>query len=511
MPFKKRARKSSQFAVSEILKRRMLQKELDDGQAVETSRLASDGRTLQHRPTHRRSLRQLQESFLVNRDEETITEIIKLVFGFQPRSKQLAAIMCVVRGNDLILLAKTSFGKSLIPQSIPFILQGSIVIVILPLNVIGHKQCSKLAALPGARPIHVSSENFHLNGALVDIRSGAYTHIYISPELICNPTIFDILTDPTFKMHVVLVVINELHLVENWKHFRKEYALLYKRRSMLKSVPFVGLTATCDQHTLVAIKEIIRSRLDTTIIRTEVDRAEISITFKKIAQSKFSAFESLYFILDQTSIAGDPRPLDIPKSLFFVDTKAILLDCRQKIWEYLQILINFDQSMLRTVVKGYHSSLTDETRLNIYKAFRRPDSGARIIVCTDAMAHGANVPDIKICVQFGIFREPTLYMVWQRLDRAARGPGMTANFIWCVESLYFSSEPQPRMTPRCNHHHELRENEIFIDENLQRKSDRQKRAELLLIIYLIINSSTCARHTIVLYHYPDELVTVSSE
>ena len=317
MPFKKRARKSSEYALSEASKRRMLQKELDDEQAVEPSRLASDGQTLQHRPTYRRSLRQLQESFSVNRDEKTIIAIIKLVFGFEPRMKQLEAIMCVLRGNDLILLAKTSFGKGLIPQSIPFILPGSIVIVILPLNVISHEQCSKLVALPGARPIHVSSENFHLDGTLVDIRSGAYTHIYISPELICDPAMFEIITDPTFKMHVALVVIDELHLAKNWKHFRKEYALLYKIRSILESVPFVGLTATCDEQTLVEIKEIIRFRLDTAIIRTEVDRPEITITIKKIAQGKFSTFESLNFILDQASIAGDPRPVDIPKNACF--------------------------------------------------------------------------------------------------------------------------------------------------------------------------------------------------
>ena len=228
----------------------------------------------------------------MNRDKKTIIEIIKLVFGFEPRMKQLEAIMCVLRGNDLILLAKTSFGKSLIPQSIPFILPGSIVIFILPLNVIGQEQCSKLAALPGAGPIHVSSENFHLDGTLVDIHSGAYTHIYISPELIYDPAMFEILTDPTFKIHVALVVIDELHLVKNWKHSRKEYALLYKIRSIIESVPFVGLTATCDEQTLVEIKEIIRFRLDTAIIRTEVDRPEITITIKKIAQGKFSNFES---------------------------------------------------------------------------------------------------------------------------------------------------------------------------------------------------------------------------
>ncbi|KAI0995448.1 hypothetical protein K3495_g12731 [Podosphaera aphanis] len=90
---------------------------------------------------------------------------------------------------------------------------------------------------------------------------------------------FDIVTDPTTKMHIALVVIDELHLIKNWKHFRKEYALLHKIRSMLESVPLVGLTATCDEQTLAEIKEIIRFRLDTTIIQTEVEWPNLSWSY----------------------------------------------------------------------------------------------------------------------------------------------------------------------------------------------------------------------------------------
>ncbi|KAI1007836.1 hypothetical protein K3495_g401 [Podosphaera aphanis] len=63
-------------------------------------------------------------------------------------------------------------------------------------------------------------------------------------------------------MHVALVVIDKLHRVKNWKQFRKEYALQRKIRSMLELVPFVGLTATRDEQTIVEIKER-RFRFDT--------------------------------------------------------------------------------------------------------------------------------------------------------------------------------------------------------------------------------------------------------
>ena len=71
------------------------------------------------------------------------------------------------------------------------------------------------------------SPGWHLNRySQWGVHSYIYIYIYISPELICDPAMFEILTDPTFKIHVALVVIDELHLAKNWKHFRKEYALL---------------------------------------------------------------------------------------------------------------------------------------------------------------------------------------------------------------------------------------------------------------------------------------------
>jgi hypothetical protein len=82
--------------------------------------------------------------------ENKIRELVVAIFGFEPRPKQLEALVWVIaERKDLILIAKTSFGKSLIPQAVPLLLRGQVIICILPLNVIGEEQVEKVARLPG--------------------------------------------------------------------------------------------------------------------------------------------------------------------------------------------------------------------------------------------------------------------------------------------------------------------------------------------------------------------------
>jgi len=128
---------------------------------------------------------QLDKAQTIETKENKIRELVVAIFGFEPRPKQLEALVCVIaERKDLILIAKTSFGKSLIPQAIPLLLPGKVIICILPLNVIGEEQIEKMARLPGAKPIHIRADNVDQKGLLLSVCQGAYTHIYISPELL---------------------------------------------------------------------------------------------------------------------------------------------------------------------------------------------------------------------------------------------------------------------------------------------------------------------------------------
>jgi superfamily II DNA helicase RecQ len=125
------------------------------------------------------------------------------IFGFEPRPKQLEALVWVIaERKDLILTAKTSFGKSLISQAVPLLPRVQVIIIcILPLNVIGEEQVKKVARLPGAKPIHIQADNVDQNGLLISVCQGAYTHIYVSPELLVGPKYKSVLRNMTFRSH----------------------------------------------------------------------------------------------------------------------------------------------------------------------------------------------------------------------------------------------------------------------------------------------------------------------
>jgi superfamily II DNA helicase RecQ len=73
-------------------------------------------------------------------DCERLPETLRRAFGFEPRPMQLEAIVALARDKkDLILIAKTSFGKSMIFQSLP-VLTGGICLLLYPLNLLEEDQ-----------------------------------------------------------------------------------------------------------------------------------------------------------------------------------------------------------------------------------------------------------------------------------------------------------------------------------------------------------------------------------
>ena len=77
------------------------------------------------------------------RAEETeqnkaIDEAIQLLYPYAPREGQCNALrQLIYKQKDLILIAKTSFGKSMILQAVSVLICKSITVVVLPLDQIG--------------------------------------------------------------------------------------------------------------------------------------------------------------------------------------------------------------------------------------------------------------------------------------------------------------------------------------------------------------------------------------
>jgi hypothetical protein len=96
----------------------------------------------------------------------------------------------------------------------PCLLWASVVIIILLLNAISTKQKAKIKELPRIRPVYVYKETISKR-LLGEIRIRVYTYILISLELLARKKLYKILTHPTFRTHISLVVINKVHLIAN--------------------------------------------------------------------------------------------------------------------------------------------------------------------------------------------------------------------------------------------------------------------------------------------------------
>ena len=96
------------------------------------------------------------------------------LFGFEPNDKQVKAIWKLLYDkSDLILIAKTGFGKSII-----FLIREELKLaslIIMPLNLLQEEQAEKLKMIAGAHPFVLNVDTNTWKNRR-EISEGVYTH-----------------------------------------------------------------------------------------------------------------------------------------------------------------------------------------------------------------------------------------------------------------------------------------------------------------------------------------------
>src|SRR3981189_72817 len=81
---------------------------------------------------------------------KAIDEAIQLLYPYAPREGQRNALrQLIYKRKDLILIAKTSFGKSMILQAVSILIRKSTTVVVLPLDQIGLEQAEYITRIGG--------------------------------------------------------------------------------------------------------------------------------------------------------------------------------------------------------------------------------------------------------------------------------------------------------------------------------------------------------------------------
>lgn len=355
---------------------------------------------------------------LVTRQWQRCKDVGMAVFGFELQEGQVEAVSTLFyERRDLLLLAKTGFGKSLIFQILPFMFNPTgVVIILMPLKLLQAEQNSMINQIASGKAIALTGEN---NNKAVQqaIARQNYTHVFTSPEIALSKKFkANVLDDSRFASRLSLLAIDEIHLIEEWgKSFRPLYAEIEKvRKRIPPSVPLLGVSATLTKAARLQVLAKAGFRDEYKLMQTSLDRPEIEQIHRFMVHPKSSLLD-LQFILPKTATQANA----IQKTIIFVNTVAEIRPIIETIQAWM-ILLGYPAGS-STWIRPYHSAMSDWDKELIAKAFKTPgneNTECIILVATDAYGMGIDNPDIRLVIQWDL---PLSFdSMIQRMGRAGR-------------------------------------------------------------------------------------------
>ena len=365
--------------------------------------------------------------------DQAIRRAIRELYPYNPREGQLEALrQLVYLRKDLILIAKTSFGKSMILQAVSLLLAKSITLVVLPLNQIGVEQANYIESI-GGRACFLNRET--LSSELLDrIQAGTFTHVLLSPELAISDKFRPTALHPSFRDRLALVIVDEAHLVAQWgKDFRTDYARLHQLRSLFgRDIPWFACSATLDIKTLHAVIDGLGFQKDVKVLRTSINRPELLIQTAWIPKGAHEKAITLRFLFDNGSDQPILRPSQIPKTLVFFDSKKDAYSAMEGCRHWLQHNkqpeganvqhYNYTLQEALGVMKVYHSNTAKADKEAMIRELQKPgpQSKLRVLMATEALALGVDLQDIDQVVIHRFPKNLQPATLWQRGGRACR-------------------------------------------------------------------------------------------
>lgn len=281
---------------------------------------------------------------------------------------QAEATAALLDGHDVLLIAPTGSGKSLVYQLAGLLLDGPTVVV-SPLLALQHDQIEHIEASgAGVRAGRISSaESESARQEVLDAAaSGELEFLFLAPEQLANPDV----RARVAELKPSLVAVDEAHCVSAWGHdFRPDYFRLGDLLEELGRPQVVAMTATAAPP----VREEVLGRLllaDPETIVTGFERDNLALTVVRHAD----AGRQRAAVLDEAATADGPG--------------IVYCRTRPAAEEYAAALVERGR---RAVV--YHAGLGHRRRTEAHDAFLAGDRD--IVVATSAFGMGIDKPDIR--------------------------------------------------------------------------------------------------------------------
>lgn len=416
--------------------------------------------------------------------DQAITAAIPLLYGphVHPKDEQVYCIrQLVYHREDIILIAKTGFGKSMIMQAVSILTAKTITLSILPLNQIGKEQVENVKRY-GGKALFLNADVKERARRLEEARAGVFSHIFLSPEFAVSDIFRPVITDSDFKKKLALVVIDEAHLVRQWgRKFRTTYAQLGVLRGILgSSAPWFACSATLDPESLSILKKSAGFHPHVDTRYTSINRPEIAIRLARIPKNSVANFSALRFLIDDAIsppiqynneyVDYKRRPLDctatpfnIEKTIIFFNTKKEAEEARDAMVSYMQLLHpDYTDETAMSTTAVFHRHISAGMKQRILTEFRKPakESRIRIVFATEAIGIGVDILDVRRVVIYRLPNpDPHLSTVVQRGGRAGRD-GDIAELIILFEHWLWGDRKRPvaKVLSQLNPHLQLHTN-----------------------------------------------------
>jgi len=315
---------------------------------------------------------------------------LKQIFGFDDFfDDQWNVIERLFRGERVLLIEKTGFGKSLCYQFPSTQFDGT-TIVFSPLIALMRDQVNKLKSIGIKAECINSNQTDEENSQIIeDALNNRIKILYIAPERMENAEWLQ----SARTMRNSMVVIDEAHCISVWGHdFRPAFRRIINLVNLLPmNFPVLATTATATKRVEDDIKNQVGGNIIS--IRGSLLRTNLRLF---VIKAKSEDEKMLWIGKNVNKLDGN--------GIIYTGTKANT-DIYSKWLESLGI-----NSI------AYHGSLDSESRKAIEQGLLA--NSYKCVVSTNALGMGIDKPDIRFIIHTQIPQSPIHY--YQEIGRAGR-------------------------------------------------------------------------------------------
>jgi ATP-dependent DNA helicase RecQ len=303
--------------------------------------------------------------------------------------EQWNTIERIFKGERILLIERTGYGKSLCFQ-FPAIIFTGITVIFSPLIALMRDQVKKLNGLGiPARCINSEQSKEENTRIIGETREGKIKILYIAPERQENAEWLE----ATRQLNLSMVVVDEAHCISVWGHdFRPSFRRIINLVNLLpKGLPVLATTATAT----LKVQEDIAAQMgnDLVIIRGNLIRENFRFYVVKVQSEE----EKMIWL-------GRYLPKIFGSGILYTGTR-VDTEIYSRWFEYLNI-----PSI------GYHAGLDPESRIIIENGLMNDQW--KCIISTNALGMGIDKPDLRFIIHTQIPQSPVHY--YQETGRAGR-------------------------------------------------------------------------------------------